>query len=213
MYLASILALCALLCAPAEGSVGGEPGLFALSSAQPRRTQQEPAQPDPSKPDSPKPAPQETKPADKPEPNQATPEQQAPAEAAPAAQPVGQKPSAAAKKHRTEPKHPSPAANQDPKKTVIRHGSTLEPAMQLTPGMTEEQAARQRQTTKQLLSSTEAALHKLNGRILSDEERATVAQIRKFVEQSGAADKTGDLQRAYKLAMKAQLLSDALMKP
>jgi hypothetical protein len=78
--------------------------------------------------------------------------------------------------------------------------------------MTSEQAARQRETTNQLLSSTDSALHKLSGRQLSSDDRNTVAQIRKLMEQAKSADNHGDLELSYKLALKAHLLSDALTK-
>ena len=89
----------------------------------------------------------------------------------------------------------------------------MEPTTQLAPGMTPEQAARQRQNTNKLLASTDASLQKLSGRQLTKDEQATVAQIRHFMQQVKTADAAGDLQRAYKLAVKAHLLSDALAKP
>ncbi len=72
---------------------------------------------------------------------------------------------------------------------------------------------RQRQNTNDLLASTDASLQKLSGRQLTQDEQETVGQIRKFMQQVKEADKEGDLQRAYKLAVKAHLLSDALTKP
>ncbi len=95
----------------------------------------------------------------------------------------------------------------------MHRGGTAEPTTQLAPGITGEQAARQRQSTNQLLASTDASLQKLSGRLLTKDEQDTVTQIRKFMEQVKAADAAGDLQRAYKLAVKAHLLSDALAKP
>lgn len=72
---------------------------------------------------------------------------------------------------------------------------------------------RQRQNTNDLLATTDASLQKLSGRQLTQDEQETVSQIRKFMQQVKEADKEGDLQRAYKLAVKAHLLSDALTKP
>jgi hypothetical protein len=79
--------------------------------------------------------------------------------------------------------------------------------------MTEEQAAHQRETTNKLLATTDASLQKLSGRQLSKDEQDTVTQIKRFMQQVKTADAAGDLQRAYKLAVKAHLLSDALAKP
>ena len=67
--------------------------------------------------------------------------------------------------------------------------------------------------TASLISQTDINLQKLSTRQLSSEEQETVAQIRKFVEQSKTADQDGDLPRAASLANKAKLLSEALIKP
>jgi hypothetical protein len=116
------------------------------------------------------------------------------------------KKTAARKKHKQQ-------ASGEPQKRVVHRGSTAEPTAKLAPSITEEQAARQRDTTNKLLASTNASLQKLSGRQLTNDEQETVVQIRKFMEQVKAADSAGDLQRAYKLAVKAHLLSDALAKP
>ena len=127
-------------------------------------------------------------------------------------QPTQPKRSSPKKRTAKKKKAPDPAG-QDPMKTVVRHGSTAEPTTQLAPGITEEQAARQRETTNQLLSSTDAALQKLDTHQLSSDQKETIEQIRKFMQQAKAADLEGDPQRSYKLALKAHLLADALERP
>lgn len=222
MYLAGILALCALLHVPAWGSVSSGILSFALNSNISQQPQsQEPAKNDqPAAPaleqDQPKPAPpQETKPPDnaqqpEPSPNPPSPGANPNQEATPKTE----KPAAVPpKKHPIHKKHARPAPSEDPSKKVVRRGSTAEPPTQLAPGITGEQAARQRESTNQLLASTDASLQKLSARQLTQDEQDTVSQIRKFMEQVKEADKAGDLQRAYKLAVKAHLLSDALAKP
>ena len=226
MYLAGILGLCALMQAP-PGSVHGGHSLLARTISPaftnpvsaPRRPQS--PEPAPSKPEAKSPGSQQGNPpgsAPSPAPAEQIPTNQVPTNQVPGNQVPGKpaaevKPGAARKRKRAQKKPPPPATgNQEPKKTVVQKGSTLEPATQLTPGITEEQAARQRQTTRDLLSSTNANLQKLNTRLLSGDEQATVAQIREFIEQSNVADKAGDLPRAYKLAVKAHLLSDALVQ-
>jgi hypothetical protein len=77
-------------------------------------------------------------------------------------------------------------------------------------GHTDE--AHQRETTAQLLQSTEDNLRSLN-RQLSTDERAVVDQIRNFIAQSRAATTDGDAVRARNLALKAHLLSDELARP
>jgi Tfp pilus assembly protein PilW len=226
MYLAGILGLCALLHVPAWGLVRSGHSSFApTSEAGISRQNQEPTKPDQPAPptpqqDQPKPDTSQTAP---PSENAQQPEA-APNSGAPNAAPnnesgqPNQKSAAVPKKRPVKKKHTSPATGQEAQKKeaqkkVVHRGGTGEPTTQLAPGMTDEQAARQRQNTNQLLASTDASLQQLSGRQLTKDEQDTVTQIRKFMEQVKAADAAGDLPRAYKLAVKAHLLSDALVKP
>ena len=205
MYLAGILGLCALLLAPTAGAVGSGSGFLALQDAPPTQSQSAPAE--------------QAAPKQKPEQDQSKPgaaqSDTVPANStdnSSAQQSTQQKPSTPKKRAATKKKKAQDPPNQDPKKTVVRHGSTEEPTTQLAPGITEEQAAHQRETTNQLLSSTDEALQKLDLRQLSSDQKDTIEQIRKFMQQAKAADAEGDPQRSYKLALKAHLLSDALEK-
>ena len=224
MYLAGILALCALLHVPVWEGVGSSATLFALRSeagiprqisgqqpATPDRASHQTAAPEQAKPDTSQPPNSEIKPQDNtqtPPPPPVTPGT-VPNEPT---QPTKQKKSGS-KKRPSKNHHNTATPEQELPKKVVRRGSTAEPNAQLTPSITEEQAARQRENTNNLLASTDASLQKLSGRQLTKDEQETVDQIRKFMEQVKEADKEGDLQRAYKLALKAHLLSDALTKP
>jgi hypothetical protein len=212
MYLAGILALCALLHVSASGRVRGE---FSSSGAASAHSFQQSAAQEPAKPDTPPNPPQPKQDTTQPAPPQAEPSQpqpNAPAEASPDG-PSSHSDSAPAGKSAARNKHTAKTADDEQHKRVIHRGGTVEPTTQLAPGMTQEQAARQRQNTNKLLTSTDASLQKLSGRQLTKDEQDTVAQIRRFMQQVKAADAAGDLQRAYKLAVKAHLLSDALAKP
>ena len=229
MYLAGILALCALLHVFASEGVGSSAPLFALRSEAgiPRQISgQQPATSDPAsqqtptpeqaKPDTSQPPNSETKPQDKTQTQPPPPVTPGTVPTEPT-KPSRQKKSSS-KKRPSKNDHPAPtteqgAQKQGAQKKVVRQGSTAEPNPQLTPSITEEQAVRQRQNTNDLLASTDASLQKLSGRQLTKDEQETVGQIRKFMQQVKEADKEGDLQRAYKLAVKAHLLSDALAKP
>lgn len=70
---------------------------------------------------------------------------------------------------------------------------------------------RQKEKTAQIVDSTENNLKNLS-RSLSDEEKAMRAQIQTYLQQSRKATSDGDFERAYNLAMKAQLLTEALIK-
>lgn len=224
MYLAGILALCALLHVPASGGISSGRPPLAIADAhtiRQRSSGQEPAKPDSSS--QPTPAQDQSQPPTPQPPQAAAPDQekpQPPTETAPPAQTAPEnKPGSAPALPKKAPahkpvrkKHPAPIQGEEQKRKVVRQGSAKDPVTQLEPGMTDEQAARQRQVTNQLLVQTDASLQKLSGRALSKDQQDTVAQIRKFMEQVKAAQAAGDLQRAYKLAVKARLLADALEK-
>jgi hypothetical protein len=99
-----------------------------------------------------------------------------------------------------------------PRKKVVRNGSTADPVVQLAPSVTDQQASQQRQSTAQLLASTDANLNKISARQLSSSQQDMVNQIRNYVQQAKEAEKAGDLQRARNLAFKAQLLSDDVLR-
>src|SRR4051812_36753376 len=99
-----------------------------------------------------------------------------------------------------------------PEKKVIHIGGTADPVVQLAPGMSEEQASSQRQSTSQLLAATDANLQQISSRQLNSTQEDSVSQIKKYMEQARAAEKAGDVQRAHNLASKAVMLSDDLAK-
>jgi hypothetical protein len=208
MYLAGILGLCALLHVSASARVRGG----RLSFENPPVIYQEPSQ-EPPKSDVPAQQPQpDDRPATPPRDQSQTPSTGNQTQAAPASTQPAPKRKAGSSRKKSR-KKPAASAEGEPQKRVIHRGSTVEPTTQLAQGITEEQAAKQRETTNQLLANTDASLQKLSGRQLTKDEQDTVAQIRRFMLQVKAADAAGDLQRAYKLAVKARLLADALVKP
>jgi hypothetical protein len=95
---------------------------------------------------------------------------------------------------------------------IVRDGGTADTISQLAPDMSSADASHSRDTTNQLLSSTEANLRRASSRQLSQDQMAMVEQIRTFIDQSNAAVKAGDLQRGHNLALKALLLSNDLVK-
>jgi hypothetical protein len=117
----------------------------------------------------------------------------------------------AARKRRPR-KHTAATSNSARGKKVVRNGGTADPVVQLSPGVSDEQASRQRQSTTQLLATTDANLKQLAARQLNATQQDSVSQIRKYMEQAKAADSAGDVQRAQNLASKAVLLSDDLVK-
>jgi hypothetical protein len=113
------------------------------------------------------------------------------------------------KKHH---KHPGAPPEGTPRKIVVREGGASEPAAQIVPGMTAEEASRERQNAQQLLSSTDDQLKLLAARALDARQQETVAQIRNYMNGARGALQEGDVSRASTLAEKAHLLSDDLLK-
>ena len=77
--------------------------------------------------------------------------------------------------------------------------------------MTNVQAEREKQQTSSLLGSAESNLSNIHRSLTSDEQQM-VSQIRNYIAQSRKAMTDGDLERAYNLANKANLLSSELVK-
>ena len=143
-----------------------------------------PAQPG-AEPQSEPASPPETKPETAPEPQKAQTE------------PAAKKPeSKASKKAPRKKRHrktcaPPVAASDKSDKTVVRNGGTVDPVVQLAPGMSAEQASSQRQSTTQLLSATDDNLKQIASRQLSSAQQDSVSQIRKYMEQANAAEEGG----------------------
>jgi len=73
------------------------------------------------------------------------------------------------------------------------------------------QLVHQREETSRMVDATENALKGLT-RSLSDEEKGMKSQVESYLRQSRKATSDGDLERAFNLAKKAQLLAEALVK-
>ena len=113
------------------------------------------------------------------------------------------------KKHKPRPAVPPAGA---PTKTVIRNGSTGDPTLAISPGVSQQQASKQLETTSHLVAMTQENLKILESRDLSAGQEDTVEQIRSYIKQSKKAEDEKDVQRAYNLANKARMLSGDLVK-
>ena len=97
-------------------------------------------------------------------------------------------------------------------KVVVRNGGTSDPSSQLAPAMSQQQALHQRESTTQLLATTDANLKSVGGRQLTPAQQNMFDQINAYVRQAKAANESGDIDRAHTLAFKAHLLSDELAR-
>ena len=95
---------------------------------------------------------------------------------------------------------------------IVKNGGTTDPTEKIAPEMSQQQASSQRQKAKDLLTGTDVNLKKISGRPLNSNQQDMVKQIQQYVEQAKAAGDAGDLEREHNLAVKANLLSQALLK-
>ena len=95
---------------------------------------------------------------------------------------------------------------------VVPDGGAEDPIVDLSPGLSPQQASHQKETD-QLLAASDANLQKLAGRQLNPGQQDTVKQIKDYMVQAKTAVKVGDVQRAHNLAVKASLLSADLVGP
>jgi outer membrane biosynthesis protein TonB len=109
-----------------------------------------------------------------------------------------------------------PVADTSSNNTVAMAHPPGNPAAETSPDpaiaadVSNAQLAHQKQSTAQLLDDTEKTINGLKG--LSHDQQEMVTQVRSIVNQSRKATSDGDFERAYNLATKAHLLSDALVK-
>jgi hypothetical protein len=219
MRLAAILGTCLLLPWPCASIVSSVPAMGVWQSTQ--------AQENPQSKSSPKNA-ADQPPIDQQEiPDQSAAPPQPPSTASPAC-PENSQPGSSMKsnckpakstgaktrKHHRTHKAVAPAgtpAGTGPTKTVVRNGGTADPTVALSPDLSPQQASRQMESTKQLLATSDANLKKISGRQLSANQQDTVKQIKSYMEQANTAKNDRDFQRAYNLAVKANLLSAELV--
>jgi hypothetical protein len=214
MLLSAIFGLAVVL-APA-GEVNARPVVCLLAQASPE-----------TKPAEEKPAQADAQSTSNPQSEPAKPDPLEPAASAEGKQ-SGPQPPPAAKTgtkrkpkpiHRKPPKlTPTPSSAADPAaggeadKVVVRDGGTKDPVIQLTPTMTKQQASEKLNKAKQLLTTTESNLKQISNKQLAPADQETLKQIRTYMAQARTAVDQGDVEAAHNLALKAQLLSDDLVK-
>ena len=151
-----------------------------------------------------------------PQPPESNPDKASPGKEA--EKPGSQKPSSSpsdkgVRKRRSRSHKPGTAtADSEPRKIVVRKGGASEPIAQILPGITQEEANRQRENAEQLMVSTESNVKQLADRTLNPNQQEMVVQIRHYTDVARRALKESDTQRAHTLALKAYLLSDDLVK-
>jgi hypothetical protein len=105
--------------------------------------------------------------------------------------------------------HSQPAAKSSdngPSKKVVRDGSTGEPEMAISSGDNKRQLSRVEETNR-LLASADLNLKDVAVRGLTASQQVTIKQIHSYMDQAKAAESSGDVERAYNLANKANMLA------
>ena len=190
-------------------------GCFQKKPAQTTATAPPPvASPTPAPPE---PAPPQSATAGQPAQETPQTEQAQTAQKKPDKKPLPRKPRPVAKKPAPTPtpqeKPTATPATQEARNTLpAKPDSASAPLASLAPGPVKSDATHDQAATDNLLQTAENNLNGLK-RQLSKDEEDVVTQIKAFIAQSREASKNNDQVRAYNLAVKAQLLSDALAKP
>lgn len=152
------------------------------------------------------------------EPGQSAPPAQAPSSGSPSVSPPApQNPPQAAPLPEEKPvlkrnKKKTAAPHTQSGKVVVRNGGAKDDSEELAPGMSKEQARHSRESTAQLLASTDQNLKNVSGRQFSPAQQNMLEEIHTYVRQSKGATDDGDLARAHTLAYKALQLSGELAK-
>lgn len=189
-----MFALCALLLITACSKKRNKPVLLPQEQAPTVSTPQPEPEPQPQQP---------TQPSADQQPAETT--ENKPSQKPPANTVKNQKPHPARK--------PPQVATNTPPKIVITEGGAGSGGDSIglgQPGPAAD-AAHNQFSTEQLLERTEANLRGIK-RLLTSDEQSLATQIRDFMAQSRQATKDGELVRARNLAVKANLLSDELVK-
>ncbi len=137
-------------------------------------------------------------------------------ETAPAAAPRSEaqkpkpKPRKPLPKKSAQPAPVQPAPAEAPKPEAVRPTGP-DDSVQITADVPRAAVQSQKQSTEQLLRNSQGRLAGLN-RPLSESEQGMLRQARNYISQSSQALQSGDVERAYNLAVKASLLSNELTK-
>lgn len=127
-------------------------------------------------------------------------------------QPDAQKPRPKPRKPVTRrPAQPSqPAVAETPKPDPPK-STTPDNSVQITADLPRAAVQSQKQNTENLLRNSGGRLGQIN-RNLSESEKGMLHQARNYITQSNQALQGGDVERAYNLAVKANLLANELAK-
>jgi outer membrane biosynthesis protein TonB len=114
------------------------------------------------------------------------------------------------KPRRPIPHRPQPPVTEAAKPEPAKP-STPDNSVQITADVPRAAVQSQKQNTEQLLRNSEGKITHIY-RNLSESEQGMMRQARNYITQSNQALQGGDIERAYNLAVKANLLANELAK-
>ncbi len=135
----------------------------------------------------------------------------------PPPEPPAEAPQQNAQKPKPKPRKPAPhkpaqpAPSEPAKSEPAKPPAAPSSSVQITADVPRAAVQSQKQNTEQLLRSSTAKLDHIT-RSLSDGEQGMAQQARNYIAQSSQALQSGDIERAYILAVKASLLANELAK-
>jgi hypothetical protein len=107
---------------------------------------------------------------------------------------------------------PSPSAVPPTNKKIVRNGGASDAEITFVPSITPEQASQETIAAKRSLETTEADLKIISQRGPNADRLEVIAEVKNYVTQAKVSLDGGDVERAYKLATKARILTDDLLK-
>src|SRR5579871_425682 len=106
----------------------------------------------------------------------------------------------------------APMTSTTTNKKIVRNGGASDAEITFVPSITPEQATQETSAAKRLLATTEADLKIVVERGANGERLDVVSEVKNYVTLAKTSLDGGDVERAYKLATKARILTDDLLK-
>jgi len=106
----------------------------------------------------------------------------------------------------------NPGAAVDLNRKIVRNGGAADPEITFAPSITPEEASRETGETKQMLQAAEANLKIVLERQPDAGRRDVIAEVRNYLNQARQSLDSGDIERAHKLAVKASVLTNDMVR-
>jgi hypothetical protein len=106
----------------------------------------------------------------------------------------------------------APAPTGDFSKKVVRNGGVSDPEIAFEPSMTPQRALQETDETKQLIAGTEANLKRIMARGPDAERQDVIGEVKNYISLARSSLDSGDVESAHKLATKASVLTDDMVR-